>query len=57
LAQSDAGFVERNQTPVQNGDPVATARETGEHSPWAGEGRLGTDHLATEEILEMRVEM
>jgi hypothetical protein len=44
VAEGDAGLVERNQTPVRDGDPVGIAREIGEHGLGAGERRLGIDH-------------
>jgi len=40
VAEGDAGLVERNQTPVRDGDPVGIAREIGEHGLGAGERRL-----------------
>src|ERR1700730_13077387 len=46
VAEGDAGLVERNQTPVRDGDPVGIAREIGEHGLGAGERRLGVDHEA-----------
>ena len=44
VAEGDAGLVERNETPVRDGDPVSIAREIGEHGLGAGERRLGIDH-------------
>ena len=44
VAEGDAGLVERDQTPVRDGDPVGVAREIGEHGLGAGERRLGIDH-------------
>src|SRR5271169_3267300 len=46
VAEGDAGLVERNQTPVRDGDPVGVARKIGERSLGAGERRLGIDHEA-----------
>src|SRR5260370_37323035 len=40
VAEGDASLVERNQTPVRDGDPVGIAREVGEHGLRAGERRL-----------------
>src|ERR1700685_4416755 len=44
VVEGNAGLVERNQTPVRDGDPVGIAREIGEHGLGAGERRLGIDH-------------
>ena len=44
VADGDAGFVERDQAPVRDSDPVGIAREIGEHGLGAGERRLGIDH-------------
>src|ERR1700675_1078836 len=43
VAEGDAGLVERNQTPVRDGDPVGIAREIGEYGLGAGERWLGVD--------------
>src|ERR1700733_14396301 len=44
VAEGDAVLVERNQTPVRDGDPVGIAGEIGEHGLGAGERRFGIDH-------------
>ena len=44
VAEGDAGLVERDQTPVRNGDPVGVARKIREHGLGAGERRSGIDH-------------
>ena len=46
VAEGDAGLVERDQTPVRDGDAVGVAREIGEHGLGPGERRLGIDHPA-----------
>src|ERR1700679_2173421 len=44
VAEGDAGLVERDQTPIRDGDPMGVAREIGEHGLRAGERWLGIDH-------------
>ncbi len=44
VVEGHAVCVERDQTPVRDGDPVGIAREIGEHGVGAGERRLGVDH-------------
>ena len=42
--EGDAGFVERDEPGVRDGDAVGVAREIGEHGLRSGEGPLGEDH-------------
>jgi len=43
VSEGDAAFIERDQAPVRDGDPVRVAREIGEHRFGSGKGWLGVD--------------